>query len=96
MYTGNKRKLRKAHCSAWWGTDLVIKGQNCATFALGFTGEACHQDSAHEPRDRSAGVKPSLQLGQLRPFGHTGVCGTRWCGCKGAAGKALFSHLRSQ
>lgn len=96
MYTGNKRKLRGTQYSAWWGTDLVIKGQNCATFALGFTDEACSRDSAHEPRGRSAGVKPNLQLGELRPFGHTGVCGTRWARYKDAVGKACPSHLRAQ
>lgn len=61
-----------------------------------FTGEACSQDSAHEPRGSSAGAKPDLQLGELRPFGHIGVCGTRWDGFKDAAGKAFLSHLKSQ
>lgn len=72
------------------------KESKTATFASGFTGEACPQDSAHEPRGRSAGAKPNLQLGELRPFGHKGVCGTRWDGFKGAAGKAFLSHLKSQ
>lgn len=95
MYIGSKRKLRKTQYTAWWGTDLVRKGQDYATFALDFTGEACPQDAAHEPRGR-AGVKPNVQLGELRPFEHTGVSGTRWDGFKDAAGKAFLSHLRSQ
>lgn len=82
------------HCLVGHGPS--VKGSNCVTFAWGFTGEACPWDSALEPRGRSAGVKPNLQLGELGPFGHTGVCGTRWDGCKDAVGKAFFSHLTSQ
>lgn len=40
-------------------------------------------------------MKPNLQLGELRPFGHTAVCGTRWDGFKDAADKAfsvMYDH----
>lgn len=94
MYIVNKRKLRKTRYADWWDMDLVIKGPNCVTFALVLLVRLVLRTQLKSPGQVCWGE--GLQLGQLRPFGHTGVCGTRWDGSKDAVDKSFLSHLRSQ